>query len=322
MRDLALLPKAHLHLHLEGAMRASTFRELATADHLELPLRDQPSFDFFRAHFPLIQAMMTNEARLRRLVAEVVEDAAEDGVVWLEASFRPGIGQTIGPAKHVVEVILDEGRRVGALRGVGFGLMVALNRNGGAEEALEMAHLAASMRDQGVVGLGLDGGEAGFPPEPFAEAFAVARAAGVAATPHAGETAGPASIDAALDALHADRILHGVRAIEDASLVQRLARSGICLDLCLTSNVVLGVVPSFEDHPLPALLRAGICCSLNADDPLPLDTSLVREYEIGRDILGLSEAELATIARMSLEASSAPAEVTASGLQTIEKWLE
>lgn len=130
-------------------MRTSTFRELAFADRLELPRREQPSFDFFGAHFPLVQAMLTNEARLRRLVAEVVEDAAGDGVIWLEASFRPGIGRAIGPARHVAEVILDEGRRVGAFHGVGFGLMVALNRNGSAEEALEMAHLAASMRDQG-----------------------------------------------------------------------------------------------------------------------------------------------------------------------------
>lgn len=103
--------------------------------------------------------------------------------------------------------------------------------------------------------------------------------------------------------------------------MQRLAQSGVCLDVCPTSNFVLGVVPRLEDHPLPALLRAGIRCSLNADDPLPLDTSLAREYEIARDVLGLSEAELGSIARTSLEASSAPSEVITSGLQTIEKWL-
>jgi adenosine deaminase len=152
---------------------------------------------------------------------------------------------------------------------------------------------------EGVVSFGLDGDEAAFPPAPFAGAFEIARSAGLLATPHAGELLGPESVAAAMDRLHADRILHGVRAVEDSALLSRIASAGICLDLCPTSNAKLGV---FEpgDHPLAALLRAGVRCSVNADDPLLFGVGLLDEYELCRTTFGLSDEELASIAAASI----------------------
>ncbi|HZQ56781.1 MAG TPA: hypothetical protein VFA84_02025, partial [Acidimicrobiales bacterium] len=152
--------------------------------------------------------------------------------------------------------------------------------------------------------------------------FAMAKEAGLLSCPHAGELDGPASIIGALDALGADRIQHGIRCLEDAALVERLAAAGTCLDVCPTSNAYLKVVPSLAEHPLPRLLAAGIRCSLNADDPLFFGgVGLLAEYEVARDQLGLSDADLAGIARASIDASGAPADVKASANAGIDAWL-
>ncbi len=152
-------------------------------------------------------------------------------------------------------------------------------------------------------------------------AFAVARAAGLRCVPHAGELAGPGSVADALDLLHADRIMHGVRAVEDAGLVARLAERGICLDVCPTSNVMLSISPSLDRHPLPQLLAAGVACSVNADDPLLFGTSILGEYQLCRDELGLSDPQLADVARSSLRASAAPGTLVRSALAAVDAWL-
>lgn len=133
---------------------------------------------------------------------------------------------------------------------MGFGLIIAANRDRGPQEAVEVAHLAAARAGAGVVGFGLDGDEATHPGAEFAGAFAIAHAAGLQSVPHAGELAGPQSVREAIELLHADRIMHGVRAIEDERVVAFLVERRVCLDVCPTSNVLLGVVPSYEAHPL------------------------------------------------------------------------
>jgi adenosine deaminase len=140
------------------------------------------------------------------------------------------------------------------------------------------------------------------------------------AVPHAGEHGGAASVRSALDDLGADRILHGVQAVDDPSLVARLAAAGTCLDVCPTSNVLLSVVPSYAQHPLAALLAAGVRCSLGADDPLLFATSLLGEYEHARHDLGLDDAALAAIARTSIEASAAPPARRAAALAGVDAW--
>jgi adenosine deaminase len=138
--------------------------------------------------------------------------------------------------------------------------------------------------------------------------------------PHAGELAGPESVYGALDALGARRICHGVRAVEDPALVERLAADEVVLDVCPTSNVMLAVVPSIEEHPLVRLLDAGVGCSLNGDDPLLFGPGLLAEYELVRDTMGLPDERLAQLARSSLVASGAPNTLIAQALTQVQEW--
>jgi adenosine deaminase len=151
--------------------------------------------------------------------------------------------------------------------------------------------------------------------------LALAAQAGLICAPHAGEFAGPASVRAAIEALHARRILHGVRAVEDPDLLREVAARGVCFDVCLTSNVKLGVVPTLEQHPLPVLLAAGVPCSLGADDPLLFDASLLDEYDHARTTLGLDDVQLAEIARASLRSGGTPSPLRERALAGVDAWL-
>ncbi|HEU4701477.1 MAG TPA: adenosine deaminase family protein, partial [Conexibacter sp.] len=165
------------------------------------------------------------------------------------------------------------------------------------EVACELAEWAVRYRERGIVGLGLGGPEVGYPPEPYARAFEIAHAGGIASVPHAGETEGPRSIRGALDALGADRIRHGVRAVEDPLLLRELADRGIVLDVCVLSNVRLGVAPAVAQHQLPELLAAGVRCTVNTDDPTFFDCDLEAEHaaarSLGADPCALFEAGIA-----------------------------
>ena len=155
------------------------------------------------------------------------------------------------------------------------------------EEARETVAWAARYRDRGVVAVGLGGLEAEYPPEPYAEVFALARSLGLGSVPHAGEVAGPASVRGALDALGADRLRHGIRAVEDPGLVREIAGRGTVLDVCPLSNLRTGAVVSLAEHPLPQLVAAGVRCSISTDDPAMFDTDLTRDYDAAAS-LGLS----------------------------------
>ena len=152
------------------------------------------------------------------------------------------------------------------------------------EDAMTTARYAVKYRDRGVVGIGLGGPEEGHPPEPYAEAFALAREGGLASVPHAGESVGAESVRGALEKLGADRIRHGIRAVEDPGLVVELAGRGTVLDVCPISNLRLGIVRSLEEHPLPQLVAAGVQCSISTDDPAIFDTDLTRDYEAARSL--------------------------------------
>jgi len=146
-------------------------------------------------------------------------------------------------------------------------------------EAAELtARYAVTYRDRGVVGLGLGGAEAEYPPQPYARAFAIARDGGLGSVPHAGEAAGPASIRGALETLAADRIRHGIRAVDDPGLVADLVARGVVLDVCPISNLRTGVVASLAEHPLPQLVAAGVACSVSTDDPAMFGTDLAADY--------------------------------------------
>jgi adenosine deaminase len=216
---------------------------------------------------------------------------------------------------------LDAIAGASARTGVTAGLMIAADRTRSPDDAVEQALLAARYAGQGVVAFGLANDEQGHPPKPFEEAFRIAREAGLLSTPHAGELAGPASVRGALDVLGADRIEHGVRAVEDPALLQRLADEQVCLDVCPTSNLLLSVVDDLASHPLSRLLDAGVRCSLNADDPLLFGPGLLEEYELCRTVLGFDDERLAHIAACSIDASGASSALKARARDDIAAWL-
>jgi adenosine deaminase len=322
-RDLRTLPKGHLHVHLEGAMRPATLAELATDAGIPVPeIRGYGSFSAFSDTYVAACQVLISPEHFARLVYEVVEDSVLDGAVWVEPSFyAPHHRNRFGADEDIVDMVLDALHAAGEQLGVGVGLMLAADRTVESSVAVDQARLAATRAGRGVVSFGLANDEAIGPPEPYAEAFAIAKEAGLLSTPHAGELAGPASVWGALETLDPDRLQHGVRAIEDPELVKRLADSEIVLDVCPTSNLLLSVYPSLAEHPLPQLLDAGISCSLNGDDPLLFGPVLAHEYELARTEMGLDDHALASVARSSIWGSGAPDALKATALRSVDDWL-
>ena len=323
MRDLTALPKAHLHVHLEGAMRPSTLAEIAAGYGIPVPeIRGYGSFPAFSGLYHAAEAVLKTEDDVRRVVREVVEDAAADGAIHIEPQMYPGrYAQRLGNAGDVLDLIIEQGLATAAQLGIGFGLILSADRNSPPADAEAMAVLAGERVGAGMVGFGLAADEASYPPEPFAKAFAIAREAGLKSVPHAGEHGGPESVRGALDALGAERIGHGVRASEDPELVRRIAAEGVCLDVCPTSNLMLSVVPDLASHPLAGLIEAGVRCSLNGDDPLLFGPGLLDEYRLARETLRLDDAAIAWLARCSIEDSGAGPELKARGVAGVEAWL-
>lgn len=322
VRDLRRLPKAELHLHLTGAMRPETLRELARGQGFEPPdpggVADWPGFvQVWRAAHLVCKGEPRN---LDRLVRETVADAAADGVSWLQPEFSPHSHGGPETWDAVLELVLAAGLDEAGRRDIGFGLTLGVPRHKGPDMAAELIRMAVRHVDEGVVAVGLGGDETAFPGSVFAPAFAAARDAGLTIAPHAGEMSGPESVREALDHLGATRLAHGVRAVEDPRLVELLAARGITLDVAVSSNLGLGYYRRLDEHPLPALLDAGVRCSLNSDDPLMFG-SLLGEYELARSGLGFSDERLADLARTSFETSDAPAGLVADAVAGIGSWL-
>ncbi|MFI8591294.1 MULTISPECIES: adenosine deaminase [Dietzia] len=314
------LPKAHLHVHLEAAMREATLRQWCAEDGIEVPpLVEYADFTAFLGAYGLLIDLLHTPERVGRLLDEVVADAAAQGVVALEFASIPEKAVAFGSAEEALEFILPAAADAGRRHGVWTGSIVSIDRGAGREHALEAARLAARFADRGVVAVGLVADERGNPVADAAGAFAIARDAGLGVVPHAGELAGPAEVRSAIE-LGVDRIQHGVRAVEDPRVVELLAERGTCLDVCPTSNVVLDVYPSLEKHPLPRLLEAGVRCSLGADDPLLFGVDVVDEYVAAHERMGVSVARLVGVARASIESSFAPNDVKRDALARIEAW--
>ncbi len=217
--------------------------------------------------------------------------------------------------------MLDAGRQSGERCGVGFGLTIAVSRHRSPAQAVRLARFAARYAGRGIHALGLTGDERVAAAQPFAEAFAIARGAGLTSAPHAGELCGPDSVRDAVEHLGATRVAHGIRAAEDPALLELLVERGVSLDVCLSSNRVLGVVRDLSEHPLPQLLAAGVGCSLGTDDPLMFGSSLAEEYLLARETFGLTDRQLAAMAWTSVQTSDAPAEVVAAAVAGIDAWL-
>jgi adenosine deaminase len=333
-RGLAALPKAHLHLHFTGSMRHSTLVELAAQHGIRLPAAltedwpprlsgtDERGWFRFQRLYDTARSVLRTPADIRRLLAETAADERADGSGWLEIQVDPsGYGTRFGGITDMIELVLDAAGQATKATGVGIGVIVAANRTKHPLEARTLARLAAQYAGRGVTGFGLSNDERRGAAHEFAPAFRIAERAGLLLVPHGGELAGPASVEACLDELHADRIGHGIRAAEDPAVVKRLAADGITCEVCPSSNVALGVAPAPAGVPLRRLFEAGVPVALGADDPLLFGTRLTAQYEIARRAHRFTDTELAGLARMSVVSSAAPEPVRARLLAGIDAWL-
>jgi len=321
--DLTGLPKAELHLHFEGAVRSSTAAELADRAGRP-PVKTGPFVNLteFVLAYESARDLIGSLQDLHRVARELVQDAADAGVVWTEVHLiPPTYAGRLGAPEGVLEAVLD-GLRAGATTAAGAGVIIGINRGLPPPAAEQSLRLALAFAGRGVVGLGLAGDEANHPAAAFAAQFTAARDAGLRRVPHGGEGAGPDSVRSCVQDLHADRICHGVRAVEDPELLDLLAQREVCLDVAPTSNIALGVSRTWPGHQLTTLMDAGIPVTLNSDCPLFFRTSINTEYRRAGTDLGLDPATLARIAETSLRRSSCPPELLTPALDRIAVWRE
>ncbi|WP_248580261.1 adenosine deaminase [Nocardioides sp. InS609-2] len=335
MRDVRTLPKAHLHLHFTGSMRHATLLELAERDGIHLPeslvedwppllsAADEKGWFRFQRLYDVARSVLRTEDDVRRLVREAAEDDVLDGGRWLEIQVDPsGYAAKFGGITAFTDLVLDAVDEASRATGLGMAVVIAANRTRHPLDARILARLAAQYAGRGVVGFGLSNDERRGRTSEFAGAFRIAERAGLLLAPHGGELLGPDHIAVCLDQLHAGRLGHGVRAAEDPDLLMRIVDSGVALEVCPVSNVALGVYSDLTSVPLPELLAAGATVALGADDPLLFGSRLAGQYATMRAAHGLSDGQLAELARMSFQASCAPEDVVGDALADIGTWLD
>jgi len=334
-RDLAKLPKAHLHLHFTGSLDVQTLIRLADAAHQSLPdqLTDAEAFSApattkgwfrFQRAYDIARHVVAGEAAMRTVVDTAARLDAADGSRRLEIQIDPtSYAPAVGGIINALDIVLDEAVRASQRHGVQVGVIVAASRMRHPIEARTLARLAA--RNVGnepgsVVGFGLSNDEWAGDTPAWEGAFRIARNAGLPGVPHGGELRGPDHIRTVVAMLRPTRLGHGIRAAEDPKLVDDLVKAGITLEICPSSNVHLGVYPSLADVPLRQLVAAGATVALGADDPLLFLTRLNDQYVIARQ-LGFTDDELADLARSSLRASFATDADKAKWLAEVDDWL-
>jgi aminodeoxyfutalosine deaminase len=282
-------PKIELHVHLEQAVGAATLLAMARRNDVALPAASEAElgalmrFRDLRSFVEVARATMrafATERDFREAVVEYATTAHAQGVVYLELNFSPPVHARRGVAWEAIFAgVRDGARQAREELGIEVRLTPDISRDFDLDSAWELERHAARHREDGVVGIGVAGPEAGHPAARFAEVFEAARADGLASLPHAGEAAGAESVAEALATLEPRRIRHGVRAVEDPGVLAELAARGIVCDVCLYSNLRLGVVDRLEDHPLPRLIAAGVPCTVNTDDPTFFDCDITAEHE-------------------------------------------
>lgn len=300
---LQALPKAELHLHLEGSLPPALLLRLAERNRMRLPFAHPDDFaplyryrhfaDFTRALLLGVQCLRTPEDFFDAVIG-LGRMLVRHNVRYAEVTWTPQFYLKRGfPLDAILEAMNQARRALEQRHGLIMRWIPDLVRSY-PKPAADVAAWAGTERARagGVVALGLGGPEEGHPAARFEPVFARARATGLPANPHAGENDGAASVWSTLKELHPTRIGHGVRAIEDPELVAHLAETQVALEICLTSNVRLGVYRSFEDHPAKRLLDAGCAVTLNSDDPVLFRTSLTQEYLRAVTLCGLTPADL------------------------------
>ncbi|MGW2238389.1 adenosine deaminase [Streptomyces sp. NPDC001759] len=306
------LPKAELHLHIEGTLEPELAFELAARNGVELPYADtdtlRKAYDFedlqsFLNLYYELMAVLRTERDFEDLANAYLARAAAQGVRHAEIFFDPQAHLARGVAMGtVVEGLWRALGNSEAHHGISTRLILCFLRDESAESALETLRAAEPYLDR-ITGVGLDSAEVGHPPAKFREVYEAAAALGLRRVAHAGEEGPPEYVTEALDVLGVERVDHGLRCMEDPALVARLVRERIPLTLCPLSNVRLRTVDTLADHPLPAMLDAGLMCTVNSDDPAYFGGYAGDNFDAVRQTLGLSRDRLRELARNSFLAS-------------------
>jgi adenosine deaminase len=306
-----VIAKVELHVHLEGTAPPALIRRLAERNGLPVPegvFADDGRFaytdflDFLETYDRAASVIRTAED-YRYVTYEYLAGCAHEGAVYVELIVSPDHAARVGLSgeEHLDGIGrgIDDARRDHGIEGR---VVLTAVRNLGVDRVVGVARYAATRPHPYVVGFNMAGDEANYPAGDFAQAFAIAADAGLGCTVHAGEWDGPPSVWAALE-LPVTRIGHGVRSIEDPALVAELAEREVVLECCPTSNVVLGLFASFEEHPLPRLREAGVKTTLGSDDPPYFGASIGGEYELCRERFGFSDEDLREISRTAVGAA-------------------
>lgn len=311
------MPKVELHVHLEGSIQPETLLTLAQRNNKPLPftsveaLREWYRFEDF-PHFVDIYVAISNCLNtaddIELITREFLQGQAAQNVVHSEVTYTALTVNTLTglPFDEQLDAINRARRWAEQTLGVTMALVTDIAREVTPERGMITADWAIGGFGRGVDAFGLGGYEVGHPPTKHNHAFDRARAAGLPSVPHAGETEGPASIWGAVRRLGAQRIGHGVRCLEDPALVAELRRRQIPLEVCPSSNVCLGVVPSLREHPLPRLIEEGLYVTINSDDPPLFNTTLNDEYVLCADAFGFDAAQMEHLSLNALRASLLP----------------
>jgi adenosine deaminase len=309
-----MIPKAEIHVHLEGTTPPDLVRRLGERNGISLPpdlFHEDGTFhwrDFihFLEVYDAASSVIRTSEDYRDVTYEYLAACAAEGAVYVEVMSSPDhaaeAGMTYRDHLEGITAGITDAKRDHGIEGR---LIVTCVRHFGVERAMEIARQVVANPSDVTVGFGMGGDEANWPPGQFAEAFNYVAASGLPCTVHAGEWAGPDRIREALETLPVQRLGHGVRAIEDPDLVKDIVARGVTLEVCPGSNVATGMYKSLNDHPIRALMAAGVDVTLNSDDPPYFATTVGAEYDNAESVIGLSPDQLRGITKAAITASFA-----------------
>lgn len=317
------LPKAHLHVHLDGAYPVDAVMALAGRRGRAFAIPDSFAdvWAFFDA-YGTVPALIESHDDLAALCRALVAAEAAQGVVYLEPAIEPQLyADRLGGLEQATRTILAGLAEGASDTGIEVGACLTVNTDGDEAIATELADIAIRFAGSGVTAFGTACFDEPLDLTPFVPAARTAIAGGLQVVSHAGQTAGPDRVEAVLDQLGATRISHGVRAIDSPALLERMAREAITCDVCPDSNVRLHIAPTLDTHPAPRLQAAGVPVTLNADDPLWFHCTITGQYETARTVWGLDDDRIAGFARAGANAAGMSAATRSRLLTGIDTWL-
>lgn len=337
LKKIQAMPKIELHRHLEGSLRLSTLFAVLEECKVNIPAKtveqlrplvqmtphDPHDSQHFLEKFNILRQFFCSAEIIQRFAREIVQDAAADQVRYMELRFTPRALSSMSeiPLEDIVPMVCDAANEAAEECGIVVRYIASMNRHESLEIGEHVLRAAINNRSRGIVGLDLAGDEANYSCLPFRQLFKRAKSAGLGVTIHAGEWAGSRSVWDAIGNLNADRVGHGIKALDDLAIVQVLAEREITLEVCPTSNVLSGVVDSLGDHPLIALTRQRVLTTINTDDPLICDITLSEEIARAMQSMNISLNEVKDFTLRAARASFLPDGEREELVRKFQGWL-